>query len=394
MHNQTKLLINLNPLNPPLTGIGYYTKNIVKECLLRNITLVGIKNGCLLNKDSIQALIASLEQSSGVSSTSGPTLKQKGIELLRSLPGIYAIKYSLVSLRAKKVLKTLAKEGYTYFEPSFVPMKFDGDIITTIHDLSFLSHPDFHPIERVNYLKKMVKKSMLVSKHIMVDSDFIKKELLANYSISEQFVSTVYLGVEKNFRIYDNSEVEVSLSKLKLTNKAFILSVATLEPRKNLTKLVEAYRTLPEQLIKQYPLVLVGNAGWKNSSLFDSIQDLVKSGNIIVTGYLSDTELNHLYSSAAVFVYPSIYEGFGLPIIEAMASGTAVITSNCGATAEVAGLAAILINPDYSLSITEGISSVLLDDKLRLSLEEKAIERASFFTWQRCVDDILFAVDK
>lgn len=390
MHSKhTKLLINLNPLRPPLTGIGYYTKNIVKQCLLRNIELVGLKNGKLFNKQEIKELIFSLEDNSNVTHPSSFSLKTRLFELLRSFPGIYAVKYFLISLRAKKILHALAKQGFIYFEPSFVPMKFNGKIITTIHDLSFLTHPEFHPIERVNFLTKMVKKTISVSSHIIVDSDFIKHELLENYSISEDQVSTIYLGVEEKFKIYDKQETLPTLDKLQLTENEFILSVATLEPRKNLARLVESYRALSDDLKSNYPLVLVGSSGWKNSTLFDSIQDLIESGNIVVTGYLSDTELNHIYSSATLFVYPSIYEGFGLPIIEAMASGTAVITSDCGATSEVAGQSTILANPYCNQSITDSISAVLLDDSLRLSLEEKAINRASFFTWKKCVDDIL-----
>ena len=134
---------------------------------------------------------------------------------------------------------------------------------------------------------------------------------------------------------------------------------------------------------------MVGPSGWKNSTLFDSIQDLIESGHVVVAGYLSETELNHIYSGAALFIYPSIYEGFGLPIIEAMASGTPVITSNCGATAEVAGGAALLINPNSKTEMTDAISAVLLNAKLRLSLQEKALHRASFFSWSKCVDQLL-----
>lgn len=389
---QIKLLINLNPLRPPLTGIGYYTKNIVKECLQRNIEFVGIKNGKLFNRPEINGLIASLEDHSDAPLHSSS--KKKMVELLRSFPGIYAVKHFLVSLRAKKILDSLAKQGFIYFEPSFVPMKFKGKIITTIHDLSFITHPEFHPIERVNFLTKMVKNTVAVSKHIIVDSDFIKNELLNHYSVSKDRVSTVYLGVDDKFKVYIKQETLLTLDKLKIEHNEFILSVATLEPRKNLARLVESYRDLPDDLKNRYPLVLVGNSGWKNSSLFDSIQDLVESGNIIVTGYLSDTELNHLYSGAALFVYPSLYEGFGLPIIEAMASGSAVITSNCGATAEVAGQSALLIDPESNKAITNGISSVLLDANVRRTLEEEAITRASFFSWRKCVDDILSVASK
>lgn len=390
---KTKLLINLNPLRPPLTGIGYYTKNIIKECLKRDIDLVGIKNGRLLNSMEIEKLISSLEIKHNVTHSPSTSLKKKLIEFVRTFPGIYAVKYFLISLRAKKTLSSLGKKGFTYFEPSFVPMKYSGDVITTVHDLSFLTYPEFHPTERVNFLTKMVKKTVSVSSHIVVDSNFIKKELFEYYSVSPDQVSTVYLGVENNFRIHSKQETQSTLDRFKLIDNNYILSVATLEPRKNLAKLVDSYRGLPQEIKNTYPLVLVGNSGWKNNILFNSIEDLVSSGNIIVTGYLSDMELNRLYSSATLFVYPSLYEGFGLPIIEAMASGTAVLTSNCGATAEVAGDAAFLVDPKSTLSITNGITSLLLDQDLRVSLEKKSINRAEYFRWHKCVDEILSVAD-
>ncbi len=391
---QTKLLINLNPLRPPLTGIGYYTKNIIKECLQRNIELVGLKNGKRLNKQEIKALIVALEVNSSSISSPSHLFKKRVITLLRSLPGIYGIKYFLTSLRAKKTLRTLAKQEFIYFEPNFIPMKFSGKIITTIHDLSFLTYPEYHPVERVNFLTKRLKNSISVSNHVIVDSNFIKKELLENYSIVDSRVSTVYLGVEDKFRVYGGQEILSTLDKLQIKENKFILSVATLEPRKNLAKLVESYLVLSDDIKNSYPLVLVGPSGWKNSTLFDSIQDLIESGHVVVAGYLSETELNHIYSGAALFIYPSFYEGFGLPIIEAMASGTPVITSNCGATAEVAGGAALLINPNSKTEMTDAISAVLLNAKLRLSLQEKALHRASFFRWSKCVDELLSIATK
>ena len=390
----TKLVINLKSLRSPLTGIGYYTKNIVKECLQRNIELIGMMNGKFFHRKELNALIYSLENDYCVNKGVLSSLKNKLLRLLRVIPGIYAIEYFLVSLRAEKTLTILAKEGFTYLEPSFVPIKFNGKIITTIHDLSFLTCPAFHPKQRVNFLTKRVKKAIQISSHIIVDSNFIKNELIKHYALSDDRVSTVYLGVEQKFRIYNKHESRSTLAQLNIKDDEFILSVATLEPRKNLTMLVRAYRTLTNKLKNKYPLVLVGDFGWKNSSFFASIEDLVASGNVIVTGHIGDLQLTQLYSSAALFVYPSIYEGFGLPIIEAMASGTAVLTSHCGATAEVAGNAAFLVDPSCSQSITDGISSILSNERLRRSLQEKSMDRATFFTWSKCVDDILFIQGK
>ncbi len=388
-----KLLVNLSALRAPLTGIGYYTKNILEVCLLRNIELVGIKNGRLYRRDEIQRLITSFDTYC-IDECKTNSLKQKLVALLQGFPGVYTIKYFLVALRAKSALKLLAKQGFTYFEPNFVPIAYSGKTITTIHDLSFVAYPEFHPTKRVKYLTHMVRKSVSTSSHIITDSHFIKRELLEHYKIPETSVSTVHLGVKNSFRTYNPEQTKPTLDKLGLISNKYILSVATLEPRKNLTRLVEAYKALPDSLKNSYPLVLVGNAGWHNSSLFDSIRDLIDSQHVIVTGYLSDEQLNHMYAGATLFAYPSLYEGFGLPVIEAMASGCAVITSNCGATKEVAGDAAYLIDPNSTSSIKVALNCLLTNEALRDKLKESSIKRASLFTWGRCVDNILDIVNK
>jgi len=389
-----KILINLNPLRKPLTGIGYYTKNIITELLKRDVVVVGLQNGRLLNKSDIALLLSTLESPIENNDSKQPPFKKMLINRLRTLPGIYSLKHHLVNLRAKKHLMVLARDGYVYFEPSFVPMAFDGKIVTTIHDLSFITYPEFHPKERVAFLTKEVASSVAVSTHLMVDSDYIRDELLKNYVKSEASVSTVHLGVEQSFKRYSADNCATILSRLGIKYKGFILSVATLEPRKNLPRLVSAYRALPEELKAQYPLVLVGDAGWKNNELFDRNLDLLTSKQLIITGYVADDDLKHLYASAKLFAYPSLYEGFGLPVLEAMASGAAVMTSNIGATAEVAGCAALLVAPECIDSMASGMSSILTDDRLRFSLESQSIERAKVFTWIKCVDDIVTIIRK
>ncbi|WP_037026895.1 glycosyltransferase family 4 protein [Psychromonas aquimarina] len=389
---QIKLLINLNPLRKPLTGIGYYTKNVIAELLKRDVILVGLQNGHLFEKSDIEQLLSSFESKSQNEDSVQFTLKKTLINIVRSVPGIYSIKHLLVNFRAKKYLRQLASEGYVYFEPSFVPMPFDGQVVTTVHDLSFITYPEFHPKERVTFLTKKVKSAVTVSTHVMVDSDYIRDELLQNYEKAEGAVSTVYLGADDSFQPYSVFDCSQILSHFEIKYKGFILSVATLEPRKNLPRLVSAYRALPDKLKELYPLVLVGDPGWKNNELFEQNQDLLKSKQLIITGYVADDDLKRLYASAKLFAYPSLYEGFGLPVLEAMASGAVVMTSNIGATAEVAGNSALLIAPDSIKSMRDGMSSILTDDQLIASLESSSIERAKLFSWKKCVDDILTIV--
>lgn len=386
----TKFIINLNVLNHPLTGIGYYTLNIVKELLNRDVELVGVKDSGILTKEQVFSLISnlsSLERKDGSYSPTKKNLKKTIISLLRRIPKIYYVRHKIKSLLLSSKLNILAEEGYVYFEPCFVPLDYSGKIITTVHDLSFIQHPEFHPEERVKHLTGELPRTVKLSNAILVDSDAMAVELKKLYPMYSEKIITLYPGVDASFKQYETcSDV---LSSFGLKNKSFILSVCTLEPRKNLLRLVEAYKLLPESIKEEYPLVLVGDQGWKNSELFNSTQELFDKKQIIMTNYISDDYVKEIYSSAAIFAYPSLYEGFGLPIVEAMASGTAVITSNYGAMAEVAGDSAILVNPYSTEELKNAIISLLTDVQLRERFIEMGLNRAKKFNWNDAVDELI-----
>ncbi|MEZ9442631.1 glycosyltransferase family 4 protein [Vibrio sp. 10N.222.54.F12] len=383
-----KLLINVSPIRMPLTGIGYYTLNILSELLSHDIDVVGIRNGKLLTRDALSDLAYCFHFPSSDQSAPSPK-KRLLVELLRSVPGIYQLKSYLLSFRAQQQLKTLANQGYVYFEPSFVPFNYSGTTITTVHDLSFLSHPSFHPATRVSYLKDKMQGTIARSDHIVVDSDFILDELHDFFPSSKSKSSTLYLGVSGGFKAHSKKECDILLKSLEIEHDKFLLSVATLEPRKNLNKLIDAFKLLPDSVRKLHPLVLVGDQGWKNAELMDNAKDLVERGQIIFTGYVADDDLKRLYASAGAFIYPSLYEGFGLPVIEAMASGAPVITSNVGATAEVAANGALLVDPSSEVSISNAILELIRDPERKAKLVECGIKRASGFKWSHTVDQLL-----
>ncbi|CAH6869181.1 Glycosyl transferase [Vibrio chagasii] len=385
---QNKLLINVSPIREPLTGIGYYTLNILSELLSRDVDVIGIRNGKLLTPELLVELVSQFQNPMS-NDKSLSSKKRLIVEFLRAIPGVYQLKNHLLSLRAQKQLKDLANQGYVYFEPSFVPFDYEGVTITTVHDLSFLSHPSFHPSTRVSYLTNKMQSSITKSDHIVVDSDFILKELHDFFPDSKDKSSTLYLGVADSFKPYAKDECDELLRSLKIKHNHFVLSVATLEPRKNLSKLIDAYKLLPSSVRNQYPLVLVGDQGWKNIELMNNAKELVERGQIIFTGYVADDDLKHLYASAAAFVYPSLYEGFGLPVIEAMASGAPVITSDIGATAEVAASGALLVNPCDEVAISKAILRLIQCPGDKANLSKCGIERASTFKWPNTVEQLL-----
>lgn len=386
---QTKLLINTTPIRKPLTGIGYYTLNILRELLKRDVDVVGLQNGKAISKEQLRDISDRFLCETENTQSNQKSIKRSLVELIRNIPGSYQFKNILLSYRAKRSLSRFAEQNYVYFEPSFIPFDYKGKTITTVHDLSFISYPEFHPETRVAYLKSKIGSSINKSDHIIVDSDYILKEMRNYFPLSEDKSSTVYLGVDENFYQYSESECAAINERLGLKYKQFILSVATLEPRKNLKRLVAAYKHMPSDIRDKYPLVLVGDQGWKNTELLTEAKELIESKQLIFTGYVSDSDLKRLYASAMVFAYPSLYEGFGLPVVEAMASGAPVITSSRGATAEVSGDSAVLVDPEDELAISQSMINLVHKPEQRARISGLSIEYVQRYQWGKTVEQIL-----
>jgi alpha-1,3-rhamnosyl/mannosyltransferase len=184
-------------------------------------------------------------------------------------------------------------------------------------------------------------------------------------------------------------EAEAALSSYGLTYGSYILYLGTLEPRKNISALLEAYSFLPKKTQASFPLILAGGKGWLMDNLEDEIRRLDIASRTVLTGYVPRKDLPALYSGAAVFVYPSLYEGFGLPPLEAMACGTPVITSNVSSFPEVVGDAGIMVDPYDVKRLRDEIERVLEDSSLRASLGSRGLARAKQFTWENCARQTL-----
>ncbi|PNH90079.1 glycosyltransferase family 4 protein [Vibrio diazotrophicus] len=390
---QTKLLINITPIRKPLTGIGYYTLNILRELLRKDTDVIGLQNGRSVDKQQLQALTDSFLIETEHQQSQKKSIKRSVVELIRSIPGSYQVKNILLSFRAKRSLARFAAQNYVYFEPSFIPFDYNGRTITTVHDLSFISYPQFHPETRVAYLTSKIGSSIDKSDHVIVDSDYILQEMHQYYPSSLNKSSTVYLGVDQLFRPYSASECAAINARLGLKYQQFILSVATLEPRKNLKRLVLAYKRMPAEIRDEHPLVLVGDHGWKNAELLAETKELIENKQLIFTGYLSDNDLKRLYASAMIFAYPSLYEGFGLPVVEAMASGVPVITSSRGATAEIADDSAVLVDPEDVNDISQAMVNLVCRPEQRKILSASGIEFVGRYQWSKTVENILEIAD-
>ena len=257
--------------------------------------------------------------------------------------------------------------------------------VLTVHDLAFLRFP--RTIELKNYitLKACLRFSLDIADRIIVPSFSTKKDIVDFYKYPEEKIVVIPLGA--NHDIYRPIADIHSLNAFKQKHSLgrYILFLGTLEPRKNAAKLLDAYSILCKKMgVEQAPdLIFGGGRGWKNKAFEVKYQNLDKPirNKIRFLGYLPQEELPFLYSGADVFVFPSLWEGFGLPPLEAMACGTPVVTSNVSSLPEVVGDAAILVDPNSALEIADAIYQILIDEHLALSLRSAGLTQAAKFTW-------------
>ncbi|MCG3113618.1 MAG: glycosyltransferase family 4 protein [Candidatus Manganitrophus sp. SB1] len=213
-------------------------------------------------------------------------------------------------------------------------------------------------------------------------------------SLSPEKITVTPLGVDDHFKPIVSHLLNETLSRYGLKPGSYVLYLGTLEPRKNITTLLRAYAVLSSRLRERYPLVLVGGMGWLMEGLDVEIEKLGIRSTTIKIGYVPREDLPSLYSGAVVFVYPSLYEGFGLPPLEAMASGTPVITSNVSSLPEVVGDAGVQLHPGDVNRLSEEIESFLDDDQRRSFFRQKGLERAKQFTWEKCAAMTLDVYDR
>jgi len=251
--------------------------------------------------------------------------------------------------------------------------------VVTVHDLSFLFYPQNFPSLKRLYLRTVTQWSVQHAQRVITISENTKHDVMRVYGISPEKVDMIYYGLDPIFRPLPDEQVAEFRSKRGLPER-FMLFVGTLEPRKNVARLVEAYARLPQP---RPALMLVGGKGWLYDEIFARVEALGLVGEVIFAGYVPGEELPWWYNAAELFVYPSVYEGFGLPPLEAMACGTPVVTSNASSLPEVVGQAGQLVAPEDTEALAEAVSRVLADAELRESMSQAGLEQAAKFSWPR-----------
>ena len=264
--------------------------------------------------------------------------------------------------------------------------------VLTVHDLIGLLFPsNFPPISRF-YWSRWLPRSIPWADRIIVDSEHSKGDVNRFLGISAEHIEVIHLGVDKSFRPVEDESVLESVRDRYGLPQMFVLYLGTLEPRKGIDTLIAAYGDLAPDI--PHHLVIAGQRGWYTEPIFQQVAALGLDHQVHFTGYVADEDLPALYSLAQLFVYPSQYEGFGLPVLEAMACGVPVVTSNTSSLPEVVGDAALLVQPKEAQSLAVAMLHVLNDDELRAKMRLRGLEQAARFTWEETARRTLQVYEK
>ena len=263
-------------------------------------------------------------------------------------------------------------------------------VVATIHDLAFEHMPETFTRRGSFQLKLTVRRTAQRAARIATVSEYSRQDLIRTYHLPPEKVVVTYNGVESHFTPDAlPNEAEDVRNRFGI-KRDYLLAVGSLQPRKNLVRLIRAYAKLRSENESFAPqLVIVGRKLWLADEIFAEVRRQVWSDDVILTGYVSDDDLPKLYRQATAFVYPSLFEGFGLPPVEAMACGTPVVTSNVSSLPEVTGDAALLVDPLDQASIEAALLKITGDEALRARLREQGIAQAKRFTWREAAEKTL-----
>lgn len=256
-------------------------------------------------------------------------------------------------------------------------------VVVTVHDILFEDHPSYFPWQQVLAFRAAFRLSAATATRIITISDFTARRLMEIYHVSPKKITVTPLGVSSDFCPQSFEKISSVCIKYGISGK-YLLAVGNLHPRKNLYRLGLAYKNLAESgKLDEISLVLVGKKTWRAERVLEPIRELIDSGKVLLTGYVDDSDLPALYSGAEAFIYPSLFEGFGIPPLEAMACGTPVIAGFTSSLPEVCGDAACWVDPLSLNEIQTAILRIILDDNYKSSMMLLGLERAKQFNWER-----------
>ena len=278
-----------------------------------------------------------------------------------------------------------------YHGPNFYLPPHVERCVVTFHDLSVFTWPQCHPVERVRFMQRELMQTIKRAQIFITDSEFTRRELIEYFNLPDNKVYTASLACSGEFNPARAQDIAPVLRKYQLIASHYCLFTGSIEPRKNLTTLLDAYQMLPTELRQRIPLVISGFKGWGSEELHNRFDRGEKEGWLRYLGYTPSCDLPSLFAGAKSFLFPSLYEGFGLPVLEAMASGVPVVCSTSSSLPEVVGECALACEALDVDTLSQLIVKSIEDDVWREQARIKGLQRASTFSWQRCAEETIIA---
>ncbi|PTT32695.1 glycosyltransferase family 1 protein [Pseudomonas sp. HMWF021] len=361
-----RIALNARILQAPRTGIGQYVAELVHALRSEREVEVTLFNGWGWSSALPEAAMPGYSRLT---------------PLLRQIPGAYQARRWL---EQKRFDQGRAQNFDLYHEPSLWPLHFDGPTVITLHDLTHLHFPDTQPPTRLREIERRLASGVQQAQRILTDSQAIADEAQAYFGLPAERFVVAPLGVAERFHPREPQAIEAVLKAHAVEAREYFLCVGTLEPRKNLNLALRAHALLPESLRQRFPLLIVGMAGWQQAQFNNELRQALACGHVCLLGYLPDEQVAQLLAGARALVFPSLYEGFGLPVLEAMASGTPVILTRSSAMPEVAGDAGNYIEADDAEGLRDAMSRLIDDHAHWQACREAGLQQAQLFSWLRC----------
>jgi alpha-1,3-rhamnosyl/mannosyltransferase len=386
------LLVGGDSLIGRRTGVGRMTAQIV-DALRRtgdiHRMLLSVGSGFR----SVESLDAPAAAEIGYDERSRLSRRLRGVA--SAAPLLPQLRAALNRRRFAAAAQAIGRDcpgGVAYWEPNAIAKPFAGPTVVTINDVSWRFDPQFHPRDRVAWIERRLPASLAQAGRIVAISRFTATELAREYAVDPARIDVAPLAATSFFKPMSAHDAAPGLARSGLRDRGYILAVSTLEPRKNFDRLFSAYESLPDTLRARFPLAIIGGAGWGDVLAGGRTAQAVSAGRLRLLGYRDDLELASLFARAAVFAFPSLYEGFGLPVLEAMAAGAPVVASSTTAVGEVAAGAALLVDPLDEKAIADAIRRAIEDTVLAADLRRRGLARAAEFSWDRTAAELIASV--